>query len=104
MTIETVETPSVIPSMIAQNPAYFGYVDIITFWSFIKKSDRFLKIHRVANMDHEKLGFILPQTNEYGDLLGEFFESGFGFTATKQYEEILEKYLAHEILSTVEIN
>jgi len=102
--IEVVDDPATIPVKISSDPSYFGYIDLITFWSFVKKSDHFIKIHRVGNIDHEKLGFILPLNSEYSGLFSEFFESGFGFTATRQYQQILEKYLAHEVLTSVEID
>lgn len=102
--INHVENPLEIPQKITENPKLFGYVDIITYWSFIKSSNHFIKIHRIANRDHENLGFIFPKNSEILNLFNEFFETGFGFTATKQYREILEKHLGHEVLTTVEIN
>lgn len=103
-TMQYVSHPSEIPVKIAADPKLFGYVDIITYWTFLKNNDHFIKIHRIANRDHESLGFIFPKNSEIIGLFNEFFESGFGFTATKKYHEILEKYMSHEILTTVEMN
>jgi len=64
---------------------------------------KFLKIHKVFTEAKEYLGFILPKKNEHEVYLNEFFESGFGFTSTKVYHQILEKYLGFEIIESVEI-
>jgi hypothetical protein len=45
----------------------------------------------------------MPKNSEIQGLITEFFESGFGFTSTKIYREILEKHLGYEVISTVEI-
>jgi hypothetical protein len=45
----------------------------------------------------------MPKNSRYALYMNEFFESGFGFTATKKYHQILETYLGSEILDGVEI-
>jgi ABC-type amino acid transport substrate-binding protein len=82
----------------------FGYVDIIAYWSFIKSyQGKYLKIQKAFNEPNEFLSFILPKKSVHAALVGEFFESGFGFTSTKTYYQLLEKYLGHEIIESVEI-
>ncbi len=95
---------SVIESIVA-NPKSFGYVDVVVYWSFLKKNkNKFLKIQKEFTQEKEEFGFILPKGGKHLPNLNEFFESGFGFTSTKQYHQILERYLGSEIISSVEIN
>lgn len=101
--IEYVNDQTEIPRKILENEKYFGYVDIITYWNFVKDNTAFVKMHRVANKENEKLAFIFPKKSEVISMINEFFETGFGFTSTKMYEDILEKFLGYEIISTVEI-
>lgn len=107
--IEELVDQKAIPEMVLKNPNYIGFVDIITYWNFIDKMNDekmagFLKIQRVFSVNEEHLSFIFPKNSELHALFSEFFESGFGFTSTKMYRNILEKYLGEELLKTVEID
>lgn len=102
--MEFVNDQNGIPRKIALAQKHFGYVDIITYWYFMKESSHFLKIHRFLSRGNERMGFIMPTESNLMPYVLEFFESGFGFTATKNYRDILEKYLGYEIISTVEVN
>jgi len=104
MVLEFVGDQNNIPRKILAKPGYCGYVDVITYWNFIKETKGYLKMHRHLSKDHESIGFMIPKSGELEVYLNEFFESGFGFTATKKYREILETYLGYEIISTVEVN
>jgi putative glutamine transport system substrate-binding protein len=104
LTMEFVGDQNNIPRKILTKPGYCGYVDIITYWNFIKETKGYLKMHRHLSKDHESIGFMMPKSGELEGYLNEFFESGFGFTSTKKYREILETYLGYEIISTVEVN
>jgi ABC-type amino acid transport substrate-binding protein len=98
------ETQQSVLEGITNDAKIFGYADIIAYWSFLKKNpNRFLKIQKVFNQPSESLGFIMPKKNVNTLLINEFFESGFGFTSTKTYHQILEKYLGYEIIESVEI-
>jgi len=98
------ETQNSVLESITNNPKIFGYADIIAYWSFLKKNpSKFLKIQKVFNQPSESLGFIMPKLNVHTVYINEFFESGFGFTSTKTYHQILEKYLGYEIIESVEI-
>lgn len=102
--IETTETQSKVLEKIASDNSYFGYVDIVAYWAFLKNNpSKFLKMHKVFNEPKEYLGFIMPKSSTSVYSLNEFFESGFGFTSTKMYHQILEKYLGYEIIDYVEI-
>jgi putative glutamine transport system substrate-binding protein len=103
MSIEMVKTPMEVAERIGQQANYIGYIDIVTFWHYLKKSNVFIKIQRIFSVNNEKFGFIMPKNSELQGLIAEFFESGFGFTATKSYRDILEKHLGYEVISTVEI-
>lgn len=83
---------------------YFGYSDIVTYWTYLKNHpQKYLKIQKALSTKKEELACILPKTNSLGLYLDEFFESGFGFTATKTYRQILETYLGYEIIDYVEV-
>ncbi len=99
-TSEYVNFPMAVPIKIAESSKYFGYVDIITFWKYIKENKHYVKMHKSANVN-ESFGFILPKNSDWDLIINEFFESGFGFTATKDYYDILEKYLGFEVLNAV---
>ncbi len=103
--INNVTRVSEIMESIASNNNTFGYVDVVDYWYYIKNNpNKYLKMQKELNMSNEKFGFIMPKGNLNKELLGEFFESGFGFTSTKAYHQILEKYLSYEVLQTVEVN
>lgn len=101
-----VSTQNQVLDEIIKNPKTFGYVDIITYWNFIKKNpDKFLKIQRVFTQPSEHFGIIMPKKeNNHKKYLTEFFETGFGFTSTKRYNDILSNYLGYEIIETVQVN
>ena len=110
--IKYVESPKEELQMLMENPNMIGYVDIISYWSYlnnnknsptIKPLKNFLKMQRAANIENEYFAFALPKNSELKLLLNEFFESGFGFTSTKRYQEILETYLGYEVMDAVEI-
>ena len=102
--IETTETQNKVLEKIASNTSYFGYVDIVAYWAFLKNNpSKFLKMQKVFSEPKEYLGFVMPKKSMYSNSVNEFFESGFGFTSTKTYHQILEKYLGYEIIESVEI-
>jgi ABC-type amino acid transport substrate-binding protein len=102
--INTTEKQSTVIETIAKDKKVFGYMDIVAYWAYVKANPtKFLKIHKVFTEAKEYLGFILPKKNAHEVYLNEFFESGFGFTSTKVYHQILEKYLGYEIIESVEI-
>lgn len=101
--IEYSSNPLSVIETIGSDTRYFGYVDIITFWQYLKTSDRYIKMQRIFNVKDEKFAFVLPKNAEFQGLLTEFFDSGFGVTSTIAYRSILEKYLGYEVISTVAI-
>lgn len=103
--INSVSKISEIPEQIANNPKMFGYVDVVNFWYYIKNNNtKYLKIQKVFNNTSESFGFIMPKNSLNKDYVSEFFDSGFGFTSTKAYHQILEKYLSYEVLQSVELD
>lgn len=103
--INTVSKVSEIVEKISDNPKMFGYVDVVNFWYFIKNNNaNYLKIQKVFSHSSESFGFIMPKNGLNKEYISEFFESGFGFTSTKAYHQILEKYLSYEVLQSVELD
>ncbi len=93
-----------ITEKIANDIKTFGYVDVVNFWYYIKNNPtKYLKIQKVFNTNSENFGFIMPKNGLNKNYVSEFFESGFGFTSTKAYHQILEKYLSYEVLQSVEV-
>lgn len=88
---------------ISSNKINFGYVDIISFWYFVTKNPQYIKFQKPFNKDNEFFGYIFPKNFKYENSLNEFFESGFGFTSTKVYKQILENHLGYEIIDLIEI-
>jgi len=104
LTITTADTQNQILETILSDNTAVGYVDIVAYWAYLKSHQgKFLKMQRAFTEPREELGFILPLKSKQNLLLAEFFEGGFGFTATKSYQQILEKYLGFEVLESVEI-
>ena len=102
--INTTETQISVLNKIVNDKKNFGFVDIVAYWTYLKtNSNKYLKIQKVFNAQNEMFGFIMPKNSRYAVLINEFFESGFGFTATKKYRQILENYLGSEIIDDVEI-
>jgi ABC-type amino acid transport substrate-binding protein len=90
---------------VQENKNSFAYVDLIAYWAFNKKSnkDNYLKMQRLFNKSDENFSFILPKNVLYMNAMNEFFDAGFGFTSTKLYREILDRYLGYEVIQSVEI-
>ncbi len=104
MQIKGTETQTAIIDNIAKTGKAYGYVDIVAYWAFIKKNKKtYLKIQKAFNQPYESLGLVEPFGASHFSSLNEFFESGFGFTSTKIYHEILQRYLGYEVLETLEI-
>jgi putative glutamine transport system substrate-binding protein len=102
--IEYKQTQEEILNAINENNSYFGYVDVVTFWAYNQNKTTNLKVHRLANINREKFGFILPLESDWNVPFQQFFESGFGFTASKKYMDILHKHLSYEIIETIGLN
>lgn len=103
--INTVTRVNEIMESIASNVGTFGYVDVVDYWYYIKNNpNKYLKMQKELNKSNEQFGFIMPKSNLNKELIAEFFETGFGFTSTKTYHQILEKYLSYEVLQTVEVD
>jgi ABC-type amino acid transport substrate-binding protein len=96
--------PDDILKVIASDPTFFGYVDAVTYWNYFQKNkEAFLKIQRTGEMGEEYFGLIFPKKSDWNLAFSTFFDSEFGFTATKSYLKILESHLGPEIIETVRI-
>ena len=87
---------------IAKNILYFGYVDAITFWFYVKNNPgKFVKIQKPLIQTKEEFGFILPKGCNQKNLFNEFF---LGFKKTKNYHLILEKHLGSYMGQIMAVN
>lgn len=94
-----------IPAKVKESSKYFGYVDIISFWKYVKNNpEQYIKMQSIVSKKDEYFGFIMPRSTDWKIVIDEFFESGFGFTSTKEYHEILERHLSFEIIGKVELD
>ncbi len=90
---------------ISKNVFYFGYVDAISFWFYLKNNPRkFLKMQKALNQSKEVLGLIMPKGSQHKLLFNEFFNGPTGFKNSPVYHEILEKYLGSYMAQNVAIN
>ncbi len=104
MEIKGTETQTAVLDAIARDGKSYGYIDIVAYWAYIKKNKKtYLKIQKAFNRPYEYLGIVQPINATHYSSLNEFFENGFGFTSTKFYHEILNRYLGYEVLETLEI-
>lgn len=104
LTMEIQPVAGNLSDVLISDPKYVAYMDIITYRELLKKNpEKYFKIHRELTMKGENFGFMLPQKSEWTPLINEFMESGFGFTATRQYQNILESYLGFELINTVDM-
>ncbi len=90
---------------IARNVLYFGYVDAVGFWFYLKNNpQKFLKTQKIMNQSNEELAFIMPKGSPHKALFNEFFSGANGFKKTKAYRDILEKHLGPYMTQTMAIN
>ena len=90
---------------ISKNALYFGYVDAVGFWFYLKNNpQKFLKMQKVLNQSKEELGFIMPKGSQHKALFNEFFNGAAGFKKSKNYKFILEKYLGPYMTQTMAVN
>lgn len=95
---EVANTLSKLSAVVVKGSSHENY------WAFLKKNTgKYLKIQKAFSQPKEYLGLIMPKNSLHAAYINEFFESGFGFTATRAYHQILEKYLGYEILDSVEL-
>lgn len=103
MRVKYMTTPKELLQQIFEDKSYYGYVDLISYWSFVTERCCVMKIHREVSLKPDYFAFVLPKTSDWVMPFAEFFEGGFGYTATENYRKILEKYLGYEIINSVEL-
>lgn len=90
---------------ISKNVLYFGYVDAVGFWFYLKNNPgKFLKMQKILNQSREELGFIMPKGSQHKALFNEFFNGPTGFKTTQNYRAILEKYLGAYMTQNMALN
>ena len=90
---------------VSKDKGAYCMVDVVSYWNFLKRisPNSYLKIYRPFSKNEEFFGIITSKNSDWTAALNEFLESGFGFTSTKKYKEILETYLSAEVMQTIEI-
>jgi len=90
---------------IARNVLYFGYVDAVGFWFYLKNNpQKFLKSQKILSQSNEELAFIVPKGSVHKALFIEFFNGPSGFKKSKAYRDILEKHLGPNKTQTMAVN
>jgi hypothetical protein len=90
---------------ISRNVLYFGYVDAINFWFYLKNNpNKFLKMQKILSQSKEEMAFILPKGGAHKLLFDEFFAAPGGFKTTATYRSILEKHLGTYMTQNVAVN
>jgi hypothetical protein len=90
---------------ISRNVLYFGYVDAIGFWFYLKNNpNKFLKMQKILSQSKEEVAFIVPKGGFHKALFDEFFSGPGGFKSTPTYRAILEKYLGSYMTQNVAVN
>jgi ABC-type amino acid transport substrate-binding protein len=90
---------------ISKNVLYFGYVDAVSFWFYLKNNPgKFLKMQKILSQSVEELGFIVPKGSAHKAMFNEFFGGPKGFKHSATYRAILEKYLGVYMTQNMAIN
>ncbi|WP_170265020.1 substrate-binding periplasmic protein [Salibacter halophilus] len=101
MIVKYVNQPDEMLPLLTFTNDYYAMVDLLTYWNFVKQNDGDLKLHRIATVDKEEYGFMLPKDSDWSEPFNKFFTEGFGFTASEDYRKILNKYLGDEVIDAV---
>jgi putative glutamine transport system substrate-binding protein len=101
MIVKYVNQPDEMLPLLNLTNDYYAMVDLLTFWNFVKQNNGNLKLHRIATVDKEEYGFMLPKNSDWSEPFNKFFTEGFGFTASEEYRSILNKYLGKEVIDAV---
>lgn len=90
---------------VSKNVLYFGYVDAIGFWFYLKSNpQKVLKIQKALNQSREEMGFVLPKGSRHKQLFNEFFTGPKGYKSSPAYKALLEKYLGSFMTQNVAVN
>lgn len=98
------ENTAAVLSYLKDGQADFAFLDVLSFWTFMKDSKAFFKIQKFVDTEDEFFGYTFSPESDWDRAFNEFFEIGFGFTSTKEYRKILEKHLGYEIIEKVEMD
>lgn len=94
-------TTDEILESLRQDENQYTMIDLLTFWNWVREGEQGMKVHRVATVEKEEFGFAISKNSDWKPIINEFFEGGFGFTASRDYLDILGTYLPEEVLSEV---
>jgi ABC-type amino acid transport substrate-binding protein len=102
--VDFLENTDAVIASLKEGEAAFAFLDVLSFWTFMKDSKEFFKIQKFVESEDEFFGYAFPKTSDWDAAFNEFFEIGFGFTSTKDYRKILESHLGYEIIDKVEMD
>ena len=81
--------------------AWYSYVDVYNFWR-ARQQGMPLRHHPVANDSAETFGIIMPHSNDWAELLTEFFNAGPGYRNSGRYQQILQQHLGPQLATMLE--
>lgn len=103
MRVSYMESPKELLIKMKSDAQYYGYIDIVTYMAFTEEQGGILRVHRVADIEGERFGFVFPPNSDWLSIFNEFMVGGFGFTATAEYHAILDKYLELNVIRDVQM-
>lgn len=91
LVIEKVNSQLEILNQISKNVLYFGYVDAIEFWYYLKNNPtKFLKVQKALDENKTNYVFIFKKNSQHKKWFEEFMST---FKTTPRYKIILEKHV-----------
>lgn len=91
LVIEKVNSQLEILNQISKNVLYFGYVDAIEFWYYLKNNPtKFLKVQKALDENKANYVFIFKKNSPHKKWFDEFMNT---FKTTPRYKIILEKHV-----------
>lgn len=101
--LEYLPSQGEVAQKLVDDPSYFAYMDLSTFWPSYSKLKMPIKRHPAGDLSAETFGFIMPLNSDWDSILKEFFQIGSGYRSTLMYRNILVKHLGVEVTKMLEI-
>lgn len=101
MPLDFATANSEIIHRVSERVNYFSYIDIYNYWR-AAESGLPLKQHPAADQASERFGIIMPLSNDWDEIIRDFFDQGQGFRTSRTYRAIMEKHLGTELTEKLE--
>lgn len=101
--LEYLPSQGEVAQRLVDDPSYFAYMDLSTYWPSFSKLKMPIKRHPVGDLSAETFGFIMPLSSDWDSVLTEFFQIGSGYRSTLMYRNVLIKHLGVEVTKMLEI-